>query len=251
MIKISCLDRTALISPRTANYVEAMVREGDNFEYTKWLKQVREEEAQAQQEQAAITHRAVATAQVNNPISASNFRDKRPFTRRALISEPGLNSRALRGLHGQYTSQTPKARLRRWLGKVRRACEHFQSSRRRDAVYGYLDAVFEIVTHYKVRRRTNRLLQHAFESANLPFDTNADPFSAVIRCTSGDAADNKMVSKWSRALRCVRYCKPAKQSLKKFMTAAGGVNALQIGTPSSSAEAVSSTRSAKSNSQSA
>jgi hypothetical protein len=133
--------------------------------------------------------------------------------------------RARRRPHHEARDATPKARLRRWLEKVGRAWDEFQASRKRDAVYGYLKAVFAIVEHYKVRRRTNRLLQHAFESASLPFDTNADPFSAVIRCTSSDAADNKMVSKWSRALRCVRYCKPAKQSLKKFMTAAGGVNA--------------------------
>jgi hypothetical protein len=37
------------MSPRTAKYIEAMVREGDNFDYDKWLKRVREEEAQAKQ----------------------------------------------------------------------------------------------------------------------------------------------------------------------------------------------------------
>ena len=51
-------------------------------------------------------------------------------------------------------------------------------------------SVFAIVEHYKVRRRTTRLLRHAFEFAELPFDRNADPFSAVIRCTSDDNADS-------------------------------------------------------------
>ena len=27
--------------------------------------------------------------------------------------------------------------------------------------------------------------------ANLPFDRNADPFTVVIRCTSGNGVDNK------------------------------------------------------------
>ena len=42
------------MSPRTVKYVEAMIREGDNFDYDKWLKRVREEEAQAQQLPAAF-----------------------------------------------------------------------------------------------------------------------------------------------------------------------------------------------------
>ena len=64
-------------------------------------------------------------------------------------------------------------------------------------MYEYLAAVFAIVTHYKVRRRTNRLLRHAFKFANLPFDKNADAFTAVIRCTCGDSVDDKTISKWA------------------------------------------------------
>jgi hypothetical protein len=37
----------SLLSPRTAKYVDAMIREGDNFNYCMWLRRVREEEAQA------------------------------------------------------------------------------------------------------------------------------------------------------------------------------------------------------------
>ena len=82
-------------------------------------------------------------------------------------------------------------------------------------MYGYLEAVFAIVEHYKVRRRTNKLLRHAFKFANLPFDKNANPFNAFIRCTSGDAVDNKMISKWARALpRYVARCKKPQTRLK-------------------------------------
>jgi hypothetical protein len=51
-----------------------------------------------------------------------------------------------------------------------------------------------IVSHYKVRRRTSKLLRHAFEFAELPFDKNANPFTAVIRCTSNGNADGKTIS---------------------------------------------------------
>jgi hypothetical protein len=92
-------------------------------------------------------------------------------------------------------------------------------------IYGYLAAVFAIVEHYKVRRRTKKLLRHAFKFANLPFDKNANQFTAVIRCTCDDTVDSKTISKWARALRYVAHCKIPRIRLKKFMKEAGGVNA--------------------------
>ena len=44
-----------MLSPRTAKYVEAMYREGDNFDYGRWLRRVREDEAQARQVPAALS----------------------------------------------------------------------------------------------------------------------------------------------------------------------------------------------------
>jgi hypothetical protein len=136
----------------------------------------------------------------------------------AAIFRPSMQCR-------QAKSQTPKARLRRWLEKVRRACERSQSSRKRDAVYGYLEPVFAIVEHFKVRRRATRLLRHAFEFADLPYDKNADPFSAIIRSTNEGDVDNKTISKWSRALRYASRRKEPDMRLKTFMKEAGGVNA--------------------------
>jgi hypothetical protein len=112
----------------------------------------------------------------------------------------------------------------RWLERISSAWDHFQASRTRDAVYGYLDAVFAIVKHFKVRRKTKKLVRHAFKSAGLPFDKAADPFTAVIRCTSEDI-DSKTVSKWARALRYVARSKVSPTQLKTFMKEAGGVNA--------------------------
>ena len=118
-----------------------------------------------------------------------------------------------------------KARLIRRLESVSHAWDDFQASRKRDAVYGYLAAVFAIVAHYRVRRRTDRLLRHAFRYAHLPFDKHADPFTAVIRCTCGGVADNKTISKWARALRYVARRKRHGTLPKAFMKRASGVNA--------------------------
>ena len=118
-----------------------------------------------------------------------------------------------------------KLEFRRRLEKIRDAWDDFQANRARDAVYGYLEAVFAIVMHYKVRRKTKKLLRHAFKFAELPFDRNADPFTAVIRCTCDDNVDSKTISKWARALRYVARCKVSPTQLKTFMKEAGGVNA--------------------------
>jgi hypothetical protein len=143
-----------------------MIREGDNFDYCEWLKRVREQEAEA-------TKAVSASGELNVARIDDSIKTKlKPFPR------------ALRWPHRQAKSQTTKVRLRHWLEKVRSAWDDFQANRTRDAVYGYLEAVFAIVMRYKVRRRTSRLLRHAFEFANLPPDQNADPFTAIIRCTS-------------------------------------------------------------------
>ena len=113
----------------------------------------------------------------------------------------------------------------RWLERISGAWDDFQESRMRDAVYGYLDAVFAIVEHYKVRRRTKRLLRRAAKFSGLPLENNADPFTAVIRCTSGNGVDSKTISKWARALRYVAHRKEPRTRLKTFMKEVGGVNA--------------------------
>jgi hypothetical protein len=214
------------MSPRTAKYVEAMIREGDNFDSSKWLKRVREEEAaQAKGVEATGTSGELAIAQINDPIKTSDDRHTRPSSALPL---PLKKLGALRALHRPLhpaKSKTRKARLGRWLERIRGAWEDFQSSRRRDAVYGYLEAVFSIVAHFRIRRRTDRLLRHAFEFANLPCDKRTDSFAAVVRSTCDDSVDVKAISKWARALRYVARSKEPEMRLKTFMKEAGGINA--------------------------
>jgi hypothetical protein len=111
------------------------------------------------------------------------------------------------------------------LGKVSDAWERFQDVRGRDAVYGYLSAVFALVKRYGGRRRTKRLVHRAFKFAGLPLDKHADPFSAVIRCTSDGKPDSKTISKWARALRYVARVKKPPHRVTAFMKSRGGVNA--------------------------
>jgi len=217
------------MSPRTVKYVEAMIREGDTFAYDRWLKRVREEEAQANQPSAASASGQNASVQRGNQKRTSDTRNAWPRAASALIAKAIPVPKAIRRSAHDLKGTTSKARLRRWLEKVRVAWDDFQASRARDAVYDYLEAVFAVVMHYKVRRRTNRLLRHAFAFADLPFDKKADPFTAVIRCTCDDIVDNKTISKWARALRYASRRKKPEMRLKTFMKDAGGVNACAAG----------------------
>jgi hypothetical protein len=211
------------LSPRTANYVAALMRQGDKFDYLKWLQKVREQESQAKQAPATFTSGKIIAPEIDPPIGTTDCRSASlnsgpaPMTRAAPLSKARS--------HHEPRNKTPKARLRRRLEKMRDAWDDFQTSRARDAVYGYLEAVFAIVEHYRTRRRTNKLLRHAFKFANLPFDKNANPFTAVIRCTCDDEIDSKTISKWSRALRYVAKTKGPDIPVRTFMKQVGGINA--------------------------
>jgi hypothetical protein len=204
-----------------------MIREGDDFDYYRWLRQVREEEARLKSVAVSTTsvqpiasgpdHHA-KIAQNPNHFSGSETADhaKHKSAVRPAIQEAG---------HGANSVDKPRKSLRQRLGHVCNAWDDFQESRARDAVYGYLRAVFSIVKHYNGRRRTKRLTRRAFKFAGLPIDMNADPFAVVIRCTCDGKADNKTISKWSRALRYVARVKKPRHPLTTFMKNRGGVNA--------------------------
>jgi len=209
----------SLLSPRTASYIAALIREGDTFDYSKWLREVRANEITARRTSDGLVYR-----QLDNRGDVPEHRAVWPTSRPDTIRTTPVRIALSRSRH-DTREETPEARLTRRLEKIREAWSHFQSSRARDAVYKYLAHVFAIVEHYKVRHRTRKLLQRAFEFADLPFCKNADPFTAIIRCTSDDCVESKMISKWARALRYVARSKKPETGLKAFMKRAGGINA--------------------------
>jgi hypothetical protein len=210
-----------LLSPRTASYIDALIREGDRFDYSKWLQRVREEEARSKQGLGTFISKDVVAAEIGNQTGTLDgiWPNPKLMTRAAPIP------RALRQAHRAPKSKAPQIGIRQRLETACDAWDNFQASRARDAVYGYLEAVFTLVSHYKTRRKTNKLLRHAFQFSSLPFDKAADPFTAVIRCTCDDTIDSKTISKWARALRYASRSKGRAVRLRKFMREAGGVNA--------------------------
>src|SRR5206468_3391570 len=95
--------------------------------------------------------------------------------------------------------ETSKIGLRQRLDRVAVACGDFEESRKRDAIYPYLQRVFGIVRLYRVKRRISKLCQRAAEYAGLSREMKSDPFTVVIRCTCDGALDAKSISRLSRA----------------------------------------------------
>ncbi len=214
-----------LLPARTLKYIEALNREGDKFNYGKWLQRVREEEAtQPEHVTSLVTSGEPTPPEEDNLIRTPDRRAALMFPGPGVVTRSATVRRPLRRINHEAIADNPQARLRRRLEKVRDAWEEFQANRARDSVYPYLAAVAAIVEHYKARRKTQTLLRHAFKLAGLPFDENADPHSAVIRCTCDRSLDNKTISKWARALRYVAYCEVPSTQLKAFMKQAGGIN---------------------------
>jgi hypothetical protein len=120
-----------------------------------------------------------------------------------------------------YTSQA----LREDLLRVRNAWEESQASRQRDAIYGYLSSVFDLVAWWSVEKCALDRAHKALRLRHInPFE-HEEPFAAIIRCTSDPAkVDKRTRSKWSRALRLAMSRKPNDEPLDQFIKRKGGIN---------------------------
>jgi hypothetical protein len=205
---------------RTKKYAEALAREGKDFNYRKWLRQVNEEEAREKRIAAASNLRPEANDVAKGAQISAPPKDRIP----AGEVNDAQTSNKPTPRPGSLKSAAPKKSLRQRLVEVCNAWDELQQTRDRDAVYDYLRAVFSIVQHYGWNDRTKKLVRRAFKFAGLPVDKNADPFAVVIRCTCDQQLDRKTISKWSRALRYTAGVKK-RTPLKTFMKNKGGINA--------------------------
>ena len=212
-----------MISNRTEKYVEALVRDGPAFDYYKWLHDVRAAEkgsapvARLSSSQLSAPDESAAARSVEAP--ACTLGKGAAIKNVSSVSLPERRARD-RAKAINVSGKTLRQRLSEVLG----AWDEFQETRDRDAVYGYLGAVFDLVTRYNSGDRVDRLVRRAQKFAGLPRDGNADPFTTVIRCTTGGDVDAKTRSKWSRTLRYAAQCKK-RGSLKSFIKRKGGINA--------------------------
>ena len=213
-----------MLTGRTAKYVEAMIREGDDFDYYRWLRGVQQEDARLKSVAVSTPVQPIVPRPDHPAKTAQNpgeFKD--PETADTAKHKSVVRRTIQQVGHCTKSIDKPKKSIRQRLGDVCNAWDDFQETRDRDAVYGYLRAVFSIVKHYNGRHRTKKLMRRAYKFAGLRVDTSADPFAVIIRSTCEHKLDNKTISKWSRALRYVARFKKPRHLLRTFMKNRGGV----------------------------
>jgi hypothetical protein len=118
------------------------------------------------------------------------------------------------------------AALRQDLERVRGIWDDCQASRDRNAIYGYLTGVYDLVAWWTAEGREIDRARRALRPRRLGVSEREDPFAAIIRCTADPAkADKRTRSKWSRALRYAAAYKPDSEPLDQFVRRKGGINA--------------------------
>ena len=133
----------------------------------------------------------------------------------------------LGGLKKSAKDPVPYSReaLRQDLLRVRNAWDDCQMSRDRNAIYGYLNAVFDLVAWWAAEDRAIGRARRALHLLGLDLPTTDEPFAAIIFCTSDrQKVDKRMRSKWSRALRYATEYKTTAEPLAAFIQRKGGIN---------------------------
>jgi hypothetical protein len=116
-----------LLSPRTASYMDALIREGDKFDYSKWLERVREGEAQAKQGLRTFISKDLIAPEIGNQTGTSDgIWPKAKLMTRVI-------PRALRQTHYAPKDKAPQIGIRQRLEIACDAWDVFQASRTRDA----------------------------------------------------------------------------------------------------------------------
>jgi hypothetical protein len=112
------------------------------------------------------------------------------------------------------------------LDRVRGIWDDCQANRDRNAIYGYLTAVYDLVAWWTAESREIDRARRALRSQRLELSDREDPFAAIIRCTADPAkADKRTRSKWSRVMRYAAGYKPVSEQLDQFIQRKGGINA--------------------------
>jgi hypothetical protein len=103
--------------------------------------------------------------------------------------------------------------------------EIVQASRGRDAIYGYLSTVYELVEWWAQEGKAVKRARRALHLRRYSFVREPEPFASIIRCTSDpDKVDDRTLSKWSRVLRYAAERKDLDEPLRDFIVRKGGIN---------------------------
>jgi hypothetical protein len=144
----------------------------------------------------------------------------------------------LEGMHSYFWLVSPRMKtsarndipytdkaLKQDLLRVQNAWDECQANRNRDAIYGYLTTVFELVACWTAENCAIERARKALRPRCLVPPDHDEPFAAIIRCTADPAkVDKRTRSKWSRALRYALAYKLTSEPLDQFIKRKGGIN---------------------------
>jgi hypothetical protein len=109
------------------------------------------------------------------------------------------------------------------LEQLRVIWQQVQRTRQRNAVYDFLEAVYDVVSRFNRAGRGRKLLEK-LHRLDRKLKRIHEPYSAVIHFATNHAVDSRTRSKWSRLLRFAEQAKKRTEMLDEFIRQSGGIN---------------------------
>jgi hypothetical protein len=138
-----------------------------------------------------------------------------------------LFSRSNTNRQGQRLSAIPySSDALRWdIFRVREAWRESRRQHDRFSIFGYLAAVYDLVTVWKKENQAVERATRALRLKRRAYGNTIEPFAAVISCTSPrKAVDGKARSKWAHALMFAAKHKSPSEPLEDFIRRQGAIN---------------------------
>ena len=108
--------------------------------------------------------------------------------------------------------------------KARKAWDEYleNSKYNKNAVYGYLQVVFDLVQQWKKKGMADEYSLKALKQHEWTIQMKADPYARVIYCSS--KAEPKIRSKWAIIMQWVAEYNRRGRLFTEFVTKNGGLN---------------------------
>lgn len=119
----------------------------------------------------------------------------------------------------------PDTSLAQDIKRLHRLWRDVRSDRDRDAIYGFLTGVYELVEWWLVERLVIHRAKRALVITGNSAPKHCEPFSAVlIAAIAPDNLERRRLSKYARALRFAASHKRPGKRLDRFIKRHGGLN---------------------------
>ena len=109
--------------------------------------------------------------------------------------------------------------------RLRQAWKKYRKSRRRNAIYGFFDLIFQTVSIWQMERRANGRTWRALALRGCAMPDTIEPFrDLTVAAAHPSRIDNRTLAKWSRVLRYAAAYKIPGKPLDRFVMRRGGIN---------------------------